>query len=742
MEEILAKKDPKETLIAHTEWVLSVWSMLHKQYSSIIVDVSFWEDSYITVLFHDLGKVTLNFQDVMHDRVKSFDNYIRHELFSGSFLLLNEKEKFCKNPLPVLCIFSHHKDLLENVFDSERDFVRIRLEKDSFDYIINYYKNKIRLDGINFSFNDRIIETLSKDLENGQFISLFKSFLKNTSVAFNIAHRKQYIYSKAILTICDWLGSAQRRPSDGFTYSVLSLKEKIINKLLTDGKFVFKHSFTFRCFQLESLIPNNVIAIAPTGSGKTEAALIWASQKRAEERIIYLLPTRVTSNSIYSRLLYYFIEDSVAIVHSSALLFRKETNENYDQKEYLRDRTFFRNVNVCTVDQVLTQGFNIGYWEVKTFHMLNAWVIIDEIHLYAPYTLALIISTIIYLKEEFGTRFYIMSATMPIKLQDLLVKTLGKGCCSIVKDKELLDKSRNIFETRNSLIDDLLIEIVYAIQDGKKVLVVVNSVHEAIRVYLALKGSSPKSFCYHSRFIQRDRLAKETEILLAERTETSLLLVATQVVEVSLDIDFDILFTENAPIDSIIQRAGRVNRSRTKIGSKVVVFKETLITRDFIYDVPEILDKTFAELQRVNGGLLTEQQLLEIVDKVYESIDIENNPSFEDGMKKYSEIQKRLHFIKDNPNCDDVYTREGLDTISVIPMINDANKEGKREIYWTEEFKNKSPLEKARYELSIRKSKKYSHKVVKDYQGYNYIDAQYSYELGMVFQPQMNVIFI
>ena len=116
------------------------------------------------------------------------------------------------------------------------------------------------------------------------------------------------------------------------TFSVDYLKGKIISKLRKDKKFQIAEAFQFRNFQIQSITPKNVIAIAPTGSGKTEAALLWASQKQSHERIIYLLPTRVTSNSIYTRLQEYFDKTEVAIVHSSALFLRKEIDENYDQK--------------------------------------------------------------------------------------------------------------------------------------------------------------------------------------------------------------------------------------------------------------------------------------------------------------------------------------------------------------------------------------------------------------------------
>ncbi len=737
MEELLAKKDPNESLISHTDWVLSVWDIIFQQYRSTIPDNRFWDDSYISVLLHDIGKATLNFQDVMYNRARNNDNYIRHELYSGVFILLNDKARFIQNPLPVLSVFSHHKDLVEGVFDRENDYVEICINKESFDFIIDYYQAKLNGKRIAASFDSKVIDRLSNQLKTNLLIITFKNFIKGTSEKFVIETRKQYIGYKAVLTICDWLGSAHQIPKEGIVYNVEFLRERIVSKLRNEGKLGIAQSFKFRNFQIESTVPGDVIAIAPTGSGKTEAALLWASQKKAEERIIYLLPTRVTSNSIYNRLLQYFDDDSVAIVHSSALFFRKETNENYDQKEYLKDRTFFQNVNVCTIDQVLTQGFNLGYWELKTFHMMNSWVIIDEIHLYAPYTLALIISTISYLKSEFGTRFFIMSATMPSKLQRLLTKTLGNGNYSLIQDKELIDQARNIFETRDCLVDDLHYEIINAIVSGKKVLVVVNTVDEAIRIYSKLKDHALKAFCYHSRFMQRDRIEKEKDIFSAENSDGSLLLVATQVVEVSLDIDFDILFTENAPIDAILQRAGRVNRKRLKKDTKIIVFRETAITSQWVYDTPGILENTFLVIKSHYGEALSERTLLQMVDQVYLEIDIEKDEHFQDGMKKYAEIQRNLHYIKDNENKDQVYTREGLDTISVIPQKNQANKEGEEENYYSStEFKDKPAFEKAKYEISIRKSKRFSHRIEPDEKGFNYIDAEYSYEFGLVFRNE------
>jgi len=535
-----------------------------------------------------------------------------------------------------------------------------------------------------------------------------------------------------MLNIADWTASAHRTLPDGWTFDAEFLKEKIIQKLDDDNKPV--GNFKFLKFQQECLRPGSTLAVAPTGSGKTEAALLWASQKREFEKLIYLLPTRVTSNAIYQRLVKYFDKDRCAVVHSSALFFQKEIDDRYaaDDRGYLLDKTFFKDVSVCTVDQVLTQGFNLGFWEIKTFHLLRAKVIIDEVHLYEPYTLGLIIATIRFLREEFKAEFFIMTATMPQKLMALLQKTLDIGEAYTVRDQELLDKARNIFEVRDTEADGVDDEVKEWLSRNKKVLVVVNTVDEAIRLYEKYKVYTQSIMCYHSRFIQLHRQQKEEEILCREKTGEPFLLVATQVVEVSLDIDFDVLFTENAPMDALIQRAGRVNRggnrARGKEGSKVIVFKHRPVVEEFVYSREDFLTKTFDLLHEKHGQKLTERELTELVDKVYENYNVEADEGYQRGLNAYDMIQRHLHFIKDNTGLEESYTREGLDTESVIPDIFYETLQGAKQ-----EMKHK-------HEVSVRKPKLKWSKWRKDpeHEWFKYLDCYYDSETGLKFKTKDN----
>ncbi len=730
LNEIWAKSTPKETLEEHTNAVLEIWSQLRERYLVVLKDEKFWRDSFYAVAFHDFGKICDNFQEAIKGkRAFNDDERIRHEFFSGMFLFSNNHKHYQLNPESLIAVFSHHKPFNEDGFNKHifrNTTLKYCINKDLIDEFIEFINVKAKLFGI---------EPLptSKNLKYfviNEYSELTKWYQRkiydevSQQNALNISNRNIYIYYKAILNISDWTASGHIPLEKGKQYDIDYLKRKIIVKLLNEGKENVAKNFTFRTFQKEVVDRENIIAIAPTGSGKTEASLLWASNKNDWERIIYLLPTRVTSNAIYQRMISYFGTDKVQLIHSSARLFIKDQIDNdYDQKNYFRDKSFFKNINVCTVDQILTLGFNLGYWEVKTFHTLNARIIIDEIHLYSPYTLGLIISTIKYLKENFNARFFIMTATLPQKLMSLLQDAIEN--VKVIKDSELLNSSRNTFETRDVTIDNLQDEIEEHIFQKQKVLVVVNTVDKAIELFEHFEKiadkAGVKAICYHSRFVNKHRSKKEKDIFDLEAKNNGGILIATQVVEVSLDIDFDILFTENAPIDAIIQRAGRVNRKRQKENSKVIITKHFDIS-EIIYDTGNVMQDTFLEFKKVTGQKLTENELTLMVDHVYESLDIVNNKDYQEGLTKHLDIQYKYNFIKDLTSDEKVFTRENLDTVSVIPH------KFYEKLY---DCEDKDGLTK--YELNISRKRSFSSRLIPGPFGFKFIDANYSYKKGLVF---------
>ena len=661
MNNILAK--PNETLIEHVDKCLNIWFNLKNKYQITIGDRSFWEDSYNTVLFHDIGKIVDSFQEMMiarqQNRQPDFDKNFRHELFSGVFV---SGIFGTKNLLPIFAVFTHHKKLNYELFIQDKD-KEVNYDVGDIVKFVNHFKVE----------NSQKFSRFPSDWNKGEyFYNVFHNFILSLN-QLHSDNREKYILFKGILNTCDWFASGDRKLEPDILVKSDDLKKKIENQVRDEIHFT---KFQIQCKNLK----NNCLVISPTGSGKTEAALLWAGEKKG--KIIYLLPTKVTSNALFYRMARYFGESNVGLVHSSA---STERDDDYDVKEYFIEKNFYKPITVATIDQILTIGFNIGHWAVKSFNLIDSKIIIDEIHAYDFYTIGLTIATIKYF-QRFGARFFLMSATMPHYLKELFKNEIEN--IELIQNNKLLNQARNRFIVVEDTINSLDNEIIFAMGNNQKILIVVNTVDEAIRLYEKYKQFNP--ICYHSRFIAKDRKEKEKEIITASENNNGCLVITTQVVEVSLDIDFDILFTENAPADAIIQRAGRVNRKGQKSNTNIVIFKHQKITEGKIYN-KEILNKTVAAFSKFNKKYIYEKDFINIVDEVYSDVNILNDEDYISGLKKYNQIQAHYNFIGDaNASDGDIFTR-AINYIK-IPVIPDQ---------FLDEVVDLSPLEKAKYQVNL-----------------------------------------
>lgn len=659
---ILAKSSPEITLEQHIKDCLSVFPSVLKWKEKVIdrmanlygIDKDFLVCRlFLTVAFHDIAKATKAFQAKVR-KEKGLQKEESHALSSIVFLYtiikdspITEFKETAYYP-ELMSIATHHSRLHKDLFDS----IRLNNEYADESYFIRYFSmineqakqyNVLGWKKIEFS-NDALNEDPRAILRT----IIIKKFDKNSYVndRSNKA-RDLFLLFKSVLHYCDWIAS-----SGNFAYKYENgLDNKSITKKMINAN---KGFVSWSDFQIKSALAyhQHIFVQISTGQGKTEAAVLWATNQNECQKIIFLLPTMVTTNKMYNRLLsFYESREIVGLSHSAAQYYLKDDDqiaEDDFKKHSLYNRSFFKPVTVATVDQLIYSFFNWGHWVMTGAASYNAKIIIDEIHIYDAYTFGLLLQTIEYIRP-FNTQFAIMSASLPNVLKNELEKVLPDYV--LIQEPAHDEKQRHLIEVRDSLIEENIHSIKKHFNNDRKVLVVCNTIGKAREIFSELKEIPEENkMLYHSQFILSDKKKKETTLESIGGINGGYIAVCTQIVEVSLDIDFDVLFTENAPIDAIIQRLGRVNR-KGKVEeripdwqfSPVVITKESVNSRKYVYkNLGNILSETYNQILEKaiqSKGNLKEKDFRELVNSIY------TNEAL--GEKYFEEISVAKGFIKE-----------------------------------------------------------------------------------------------
>lgn len=674
----------EHVLLTYKVWkqiIKSVKNLIDRLASKMNFDVNeFYKLSLITVVMHDIGKLIPQFQDNMqavreHEVIDYSSNY-RHELCSLPYLFYYKNQmindKSLTFPYELFAVAGHHKrlDISQTAFEREK-FAKEQplIDDDALMHAISVMAKILDYEGI-------VLDTDHKPPSkyNGHGLKLLNKMMASLSqLVSNIegeSIRTKYVLIKGLLHYSDWCASS----GVSLDYGPLQKPIDVINVLIKRCKLKQIPYQGLRNFQKDvSIILGNCIAIAPTGSGKTEASLMWALENikdMGNAKLIYLLPTKATANSIWKRLIDIFGHMNVGLSHSSAHNYFYYEDDSYEysmdyekERNLLFDRTFIRPATVATVDQILSIGYHTKHWTVKEFNSMNSVIIIDEVHAYDGWTMGLLIKTIERL-SSLGARFLLMSATMPKYLVDLFSKTLKN--VKVVQDDELLSEARSNYQIDERNISDAYDDIINTVMSGYKVLVVVNTVDTCQKMAEELGMLNP--ICYHSRFIEKDRKAIERNI------ENANLVIATQIVEVSLDIDFDWLYTECAPPDALAQRAGRVNRYRDpNRNSQVIIFKPGEKSQRLYNPLedPELLSRTYEAFRDASCSRIKESDLLEILESVYAGFPMEETDAYKQAISMYKKSQQDRLYILDSleqENEAEVTRLEKYTTISTIPL--------------------------------------------------------------------------
>ena len=434
----------------------------------------------------------------------------------------------------------------------------------------------------------------------------------------------------------------------------------------------------------------SALLTAPTGSGKTEAALLWAAKQSAEAnlpRLFYTLPYQASMNAMQLRLMETFGKDMVGLQHGRSLLaiYRQLMEKDHDPKRAARDAKWARNlaqlnyppVRVFSPYQMLKGMYRLKGYEARLTDYHSAAFIFDEIHAYEVARLAMILKTIAYLAEDFDAKFLVMSATFPSLIKGWLREALGASAEIVASPAVFSTFCRHKLHLLDGEItsEDALIRIIGAARVGRSVLVACNQVDRAQWVYdqlsRSLKPDGIEVELLHGRFNVRDRLAKELMVRETAGSKSqqrrAIVLVATQVVEVSLDIDLDTIYSDPAPLEALVQRFGRINRRRQQSDlAPVFVFRQPDDGQK-IYD-QALVQATLRILEREQCNPIDESTIGDWLDEIYSGEIAERwQREFTHAATEFQETCIRpLRAFQADRSLEDLFYK-AFDNIEVLP---------------------------------------------------------------------------
>ena len=619
-------EEKQKTLKEHHKDIVTCAEMFFLEYGKYFTEK---EKKLVVVAcrIHDLGKVNLVFQAMICPKLaEKFHIDVRktqqipHGFLSAVTISLDEfddlSELFSDKDFgPFITAVYYHHDR-EDHYNSPA--IRKYAEKYYMKQIEEYLNRKIRK--LNCSNLDDLL--FRNNVYTGKYIPDSNAW-------------KEYLLIKGLLNKFDYTVSAGYENAE----SAIDLHEKKLVKNIE--KFLNGKELRPAQKFMKMNRDKNLIVIAPTGSGKTEASLLWMNG----EKSFYTLPLKVSSNAIYLRIKENYEYKDVALLHSDAMaVYLREYNGNEDIGEkYERSKMLSQPLTVCTVDQLFRFVYRALGTEIFAATLKYSKLVLDEIQAYEPR----VIATIIYglkMIQEMGGKFAIITATFPPVLKYFMEQYgLVEGKQYIFKDftgKEYQVEKypRHKVEIRHS---EMNLDEIRLRGKNRKVLVICNTVSKAQKLYKKLEGENV--WLLHSKYIRRDRAFLERKIMGFSESGESGIWITTQIVEASLDIDFDILYTEMCTADSLLQRMGRCNRKGRYCPNEanIVVFDNrngvSEGKRRSVYE-DKLYDRSLELLSKYEHILFSEDKKTAYMNEVYSVDGVKETIYFENIQKDFKII--------------------------------------------------------------------------------------------------------
>jgi CRISPR-associated endonuclease/helicase Cas3 len=605
MKQLFAKSSPEwTTLEEHTNQV-ALMAVRFAEYLKLDSDIA-----RNGAILHDLGKAHPYFQSRLLGKTNK-SKVFRHEISSLFFLSIFPREH--RNQL-IEMVVGHHKSIKNDV--GEKGLLDLEENDDYIEFHLgNWEEWSVE---VNLILSNLFIENYTISREEA---------LEN--LTYCIEYCEQEVQKRGYSS---WRGLLMG--ADHFASALIYDTSKFLNRTFKSPDLSF-YNRTHELYPLSKKsadsIKKHTLVVASTGAGKTDYLF-----RRCSGRVFFTLPFQASINAMFKRVAIELEKDNpdldIRVLHSTSSIVKRNNNEEVALQNLIGSA-----IKILTPHQLTSILFGLRGYEALILDLKGCDVILDEVHTYSGISQALVLK-LIEILNSLECRIHIGTATMPSVLYQRIKNILGQDVLEVKLEKGELDEfdRHKVFKIKS--YDEAQPMINDAIKNNQKILIVLNKVKNAQEVYSEIKENHPTipSLLLHSRFKRGDRNLKENELIgldddgvLLGRFNTSknaCIVVSTQIVEVSLDISFDLMITETAPLDAMIQRFGRINRKRTKstIGTHkniYIIAPGKTISDARPYDL-EILQKSYETL--MDGEVLKERSLQNKIDSVFTSIDFSN----------------------------------------------------------------------------------------------------------------------
>ena len=605
---------PNETLYEHTSELLRQYNTLKECGYLKNKDLLYLLE--LCCFYHDLGKINPAFQERIQtsnrfDPEKEIGHNILSAYLVNIYIDINSEEK----EIVISSILNHHNYVANfDVIVDQTDLIEENLKN----------INKKHLNYNDEVFNNMVVKSI-----RGRFSNRLKVIRKNNN----------YIIIKGLLHKCDYSASA---------HIDCELKNEFLVDCMNSLGYEWREIQTY-CLEHSD---ENIVITGSTGLGKTEASLLWAGNNK----VFYVLPLRTAINAMYNRIKDNIIgkefSDKLGLLHGETInvyladknLSKEESLDSGKFYEYYyRTRNMSLPITVTTPDQLFDFVFKYPSYELKLATFSYSKIIVDEIQAYSPDILAYTIYAIKRI-NTLGGKFAIFTATLAPFVRDLLLEQIdGEADIEFKEAVFLTEKNRHnmkIVEERISA--EYVWNIIENSDNTNTCLIVMNTVKEAQNMYSDLQElikedkleDKVELNLLHARFTVKDRADKEKKILddgkkantyddLNLNSEKLKIWVSTQVVEASLDIDFDILFTELSELLGLFQRFGRCYRSRQKTGKEPNAYVFITIDDNYLTGSPYgFIDRGLHMLSKEallekGDGTITEKEKVDMINEYF-----------------------------------------------------------------------------------------------------------------------------